>query len=69
MLPSFVRRGTPARRPAGALECRSFYRAIPMPSHQLVCWTTACWGGAMLKVLMSMPPTARIRYEASNSLV
>ncbi len=73
-MPLFVRQGTPHGRPGGApggapVPLPLPYRAIPMPSHQLVCWTTACWGGAMFKVPMSMPPTARIRYEASSSLV
>ncbi len=46
--------------PRGGLEtCR--YLAIPTPSSQPVCSTTACWGGAMLRVFISVPPTARIR--------
>ncbi len=51
-----MRRGLAPRR-AGI--CR--YLAIPTPSSQPVWATIACCGGVMLRVFMSVPPTARIR--------
>ena len=47
--------------PRGATWDLPFYLAIPTPSSQPVCSTTACWGGAMLRVFINVPPTARIR--------